>query len=41
MGVALARLAVGGPTGVGDAERAAHRFLLQAIRQRLHLADGA
>jgi hypothetical protein len=41
MGVALAGFAVGGPAGVGDAQRPAHRFLLQAFRQHLHLADRA
>ena len=32
---------MGGPAGVGETERSAHRFLLQAIRQRLNLADRA
>ncbi len=41
VGVALAGFAVGSPTGMGDAQWAAHRFLVQALGEHLHLADGA
>ena len=41
MGVALARDAVGGPAGVGDADLAAGGRLLEGLLEHPHLADRA